>query len=257
MFLLSRLKTLFLLSVALVLLAACGSSAREKEAEALYEKANALIARSQFDAAVPILDDIDRRFGKDNTPKVREWVVAALRTKGSILGQLDAGIAVFDEVAYRFGGDRDLGVRAQVANTLFAKVMILRGNRRYNAALAAYDDLDRRFGKDDALGVRVAIAEALHEKAWVLRIQGKDAAAIAVCNEIETRFRKDVDEIERRYGKNASGSLKKKPSGSGIGDDMYAFTLYDRVNEAKQEKCELPGRKEFEALGMWPDRGLD
>jgi tetratricopeptide (TPR) repeat protein len=167
-----RLKTLLLLSIVVMLLAACGdfsakdamsNSEEGKEALALISKGLDLAEQGKLDAAIAAYDEVDRRFGKDNTPKVREYVAMALIIKGLSLGRQgkpDAAIAAYDEIERRFGGDNTPEMREIVAKALFDRGLSLEEQGKFDAAIAVYDEVERRFGRDNTPEVRKLVSDA-------------------------------------------------------------------------------------------------
>ncbi|MDR0717399.1 MAG: tetratricopeptide repeat protein [Azoarcus sp.] len=132
------------------------------------------------DAAMAVYEEIDRRFGKDVSPDVREPVALALVNKGLILGQQgkpDAAMAVYEEIDRRFGQDASLGVRPPIAWALFNKGAALGQQSKPDAAMAVYDELDRRFGQDASPDARKVIAMAQGNLAEALLVHGRHAEA--------------------------------------------------------------------------------
>jgi tetratricopeptide (TPR) repeat protein len=94
-------------------------AAREKLVDYLFAQAAALGALNRSDEAIAIYDEIDSRFGDDNSPRLREQVASGLNNKGFMLyesGEPEAAISVFDAVSRRFGNDESQGAREQVVN---------------------------------------------------------------------------------------------------------------------------------------------
>jgi hypothetical protein len=55
------------------------------EAEAEIYKGWTLVRQGKFVEAIAVYDEIDRRFGQDDTPGIRKWVAEALVYKGVTL----------------------------------------------------------------------------------------------------------------------------------------------------------------------------
>jgi hypothetical protein len=75
--------------------------------------------------AIAVYDEIDRRFGQDDTYGVREEIARALLDKGLTLlerqGKSVEAIAVYDEIVRHFGKDDTPSVRKLVT---FARVFL-------------------------------------------------------------------------------------------------------------------------------------
>ncbi|MDR2165709.1 MAG: CDC27 family protein [Zoogloeaceae bacterium] len=260
------LKTLFLSSVAVMLLAACGDSARD-----LFSKGQALYQQGKYYAAIAAFDKVEQRFGKDNTPGVREQVARALLCKGHALNQQgkdEAAIVAFDEVEQRFGKDDSPGVREQVARALLGKGHALNRQGKDKAAIAVHDEIEQRFGKDNAPGVREQVARALLGKGHILAQRGKDEAAIAAnvakINAYATAYATYdaaitiYDEIERRFGKDDSPGVREQVARALLdrghilfqrGKYYVAITAYDQVKH-RFGKDDTPGVREQVARAL-------
>ncbi len=101
----------------------------------LFNKGVTLGKLSRSEEAIAVYDEIDRRYGKDESPGVRERVARALFNKGCRLGVLnrsEEAIAVFDEIDRRYGKDESPGVREQVAISLnssaFDRIMMAKAD---------------------------------------------------------------------------------------------------------------------------------
>ncbi|MDR3352969.1 MAG: tetratricopeptide repeat protein [Zoogloeaceae bacterium] len=214
------------------------SSPDEQAAKALFDKGIALLKQGNADAAIAAFDEVDRRFGQDVSPGVREWVARALGYKGVTLipqGDADAGIAVYDEIARRFGQDASPGVREQVALALLNKGVTLEILDKTDAAIAIYDEIERRFGQDDSPGVRGQVARA---KAGKKSLQGdspgeRELAAKALLDKVQPLWRHNkpdaaiavYDEVDRRFGQDASPGVR----------ELVARALFDKGETLVQQ----------------------
>lgn len=93
----------------------------DRPAQYLFAKGVTLGQLDKPEDAIAVYDELDKRFGADTTPAVREQVAKGLFNKGITLGQLDKPedeIAVYDELDKRFGADTTPAMRAQVARGL-------------------------------------------------------------------------------------------------------------------------------------------
>ena len=136
-----------------------------KMATFLFAKASALGQLEQPQDEITVYDEIDRRYGRDDTPGMRERVAGALVNKGFTLGKLEQpqeAIAVYDEIDRRYGKDDTPGLREQVASALFNKGITLGQLAKPQEAIAVYDEIDRHYGNDAAPGVRERVAGALN-----------------------------------------------------------------------------------------------
>ena len=131
-------------------------------------------------AAIDAYDELDRRFGTDDHPPVRERVASALVNRAVVLGRRDgdtAEIDAYDELDRRFGTDDHPPVREQVARALFNRAVVLGRRDGDTAAIDAYDELDRRFGTDDHPPVREQVARALFNEGSIRICAGQAAQA--------------------------------------------------------------------------------
>ncbi|MDR1890314.1 MAG: tetratricopeptide repeat protein [Zoogloeaceae bacterium] len=107
------------------ILGACASSSpgnhggvsRESHARALINKGVALRELGKPEAAIAAYDQLEERFGKEDSPAMRELVATALINKGAALmkqGKPEAAFAAYDQVEARFGQDESPGMREMV-----------------------------------------------------------------------------------------------------------------------------------------------
>jgi tetratricopeptide (TPR) repeat protein len=149
---------------------------REQVVRGLVNKGGMLARLDKPKEAIAVYDEIDRRFGKDESPGVREQVARGLFGKGITFGKLDKReeeIAVYDEIDKRFGKDESPGVREQVAGGLFSKGITLGKLDKCEEEIAVFDEIDRRFGKDESRGVRERVAKARNGLAFGRMISAK------------------------------------------------------------------------------------
>jgi tetratricopeptide (TPR) repeat protein len=125
---------------------------------------------------IAVFDEVDRRYGKDDSAALREQVANALVYKCITFGQLDRredGIAVIDEVDRRYGKDDSPALREQVAKTLIFKGITLGHLCRSEEAIAIYDEIESRYGNDATPGLRQQVARALNARAFARILQAK------------------------------------------------------------------------------------
>jgi tetratricopeptide (TPR) repeat protein len=106
-------------------------------------------------AASALLDEVIRRYGKDEAQATRNAVAEALLFKARMIvftpGAFDKAMALFDE-ADRHVGRNPTALAVTVNNSALlgaankAALLLLRG--RYGEALSLFDDMEKRFGKD-------------------------------------------------------------------------------------------------------------
>ena len=131
----------------------------------LFAKAVALGSLDKSEEAIVVYDEIDQRFGKDESPGIREQVGKGLVNKGvtlSTLGKSKEAIGVYDEIDQRFGKDESPGIRKLVVTGLVNKGGSLGILGKSEEAIVVYDEIERRFGKDQTSGVRGQVANALN-----------------------------------------------------------------------------------------------
>ena len=221
-----------------------------KIAQYLFAKGVTLGALGKSEEAIAVYDEIDRRFGKDESPGVREQVAGGLFNKGATLGALgksEEAIAVYDEIDRRFGKDESPGVRERVAMGLFNKGGRLGALGKSDEAIAVYDEIDRRFGKDESPGVRERVAKGLFNKGVRLGVLGKSDEAIAVYDEIDRRFGKDESPGVRE--KVAMGLVNKGAALGALGKSDEAIAVYDEIDR-RFGKDESPGVRAQVAKGL-------
>jgi tetratricopeptide (TPR) repeat protein len=186
--------------------------AREWEVRALVHKGLVLVHQSKdlnldldqtqrkLEEALTVFNQVDRRFGEDKSPAVREWVVKALVQKGMILEkqivtplititviprlieenrpkikkqqqQREELVTFYEEIDRRFGQDQPLAVRTGVAEALIEKGTLLELLDRYDESFATYDEIVRRFSQEDSPTAREWTAKALVQKGrrWVFK----------------------------------------------------------------------------------------
>ena len=126
---------------------------------------------SEWDEALAACDEVLRRFGDSDAPKVVEQVAVALVIKATVLGELDRreeALAVCDEVLRRFDDGKAPLLPGQVARALVIKGAVLGELNRTDEALAVCDEVFDRFGGGDAPLVLTQAADALVNKSIVL-----------------------------------------------------------------------------------------
>ena len=126
---------------------------------------------SEWDEALAACDEVLRRFGDSNAPKVVEQVAVALVIKATVLrelGRREEALAACDEVLRRFDDGRVSLFAGQVARALVIRGAVLGELNRTDEALAVCDDVFDRFGDSDAPLLLAQAADALVNKSIVL-----------------------------------------------------------------------------------------
>ncbi|MFW2455079.1 tetratricopeptide repeat protein, partial [Methyloversatilis discipulorum] len=164
----------------------------DRHARLLFAKGVTFSQLGRNDDAITTYDDVDRRYGSDDTPALRERVANTLVNKGIALGRLgrdQEAINTYDEVARRYGTDNAPALREEVAGALYLKGIALGRLDRDEDAIATYDEIDRRYGNDNTPALRERVAAALVIKGFRLGRLGRHEDEIAT-----------YDEVDRRYG---------------------------------------------------------
>ena len=126
---------------------------------------------SEWDEALAACDEVLRRFGDSDAPKVVEQVAAALVIKATVLGDLsrrEEALAACDEVLRRFDDGRVPLLPGQVARALVIKGAVLGDLNRADEALAVCDEVFDRFGDSDAPLLLAQAVDALVNKSIIL-----------------------------------------------------------------------------------------
>ena len=195
----------------------------------------------QLEEAVSVYDELDRRFGNDESPGAREQVARGLLFKGVTLGKLgklEEEIAAYDELDRRFGQDKSPEVREQVTRGLLSKGATLCKLDKSEEEIAVYDEMDRRFGNDETLGVRVQVAGGLFNKGVTLGALHKSEKAIAVYDAVDERFGKDESPDLRKQV--AKGLFNKGATLGRLDKSEEAIAVYDEMDR-RFGKDESPG----------------
>jgi len=217
-----------------------------KMATFLFAKASALGQLEQPQEAIAVYDEIDRRYGKDDTPGLREQVASALVNKGNTLGQLakpQEEIAVYDEIDRRYGKDDTPGLRERVAGALVNKGITLGQLEQRQEAIAVYDEIDRRYGNDAAPGVRERVAGALNGGSFNRIISAKKNFDDAV-----QRKKLLAEAIERleRVRKSCSVDDRAMVMGN-LGYALFLDGQEERAKEPTSECLRLGGQELLDA----------
>jgi tetratricopeptide (TPR) repeat protein len=143
--------------------------------------------------SIPIFEEFETRFGKDDNPAIRELYVISLVEKGNALvrDHPEKAVAIYDEVVSRYAEDISPAIRAQAAHALLLKT------RSFKDPTAILNEIEHRFGKDAAPEIQEMVLEMLFIKAR-LRSGNKEEdqrAVLVICDEINRRFGKDNVEI--------------------------------------------------------------
>ena len=154
-------------------------------------EASGLEGQNRPAEALPIYDEVARRFGESDAPALLEWVATALGGKGRVLRTLnrpEEALAIYDEVVRRFGESDAPALLEQVATALVGKGSMFRTLNRPEEALAIYDEVVRRFGASDAPALLQWVALALGGKGLALRTLNRPEEELAIYDEVVRRF---------------------------------------------------------------------
>ena len=160
-------------------------------ARALFEQGEEIWERGRSEDALATIDELLRRFGATQKPKLLAGVASALINKGHMLRELgrpEEALATYDEVSRRFGQSETPGFLRAVASALFQKGGALSELDRSDSALAIYDEILRRFGQSETPDLLELVAKTLVCKGWMLGTQNRPEEALAAYDETLRRF---------------------------------------------------------------------
>ncbi|MDR1661562.1 MAG: tetratricopeptide repeat protein [Azoarcus sp.] len=217
----------------------------EKIVQELFDKGQTLSQQGDAREAIAVYDEIDRRYGNELDPALRNQVVTALFDNAANLGRegnLAAAVQVYAEIEQRYGNDD----KSWAVWALYYQGELQRQLRNMKAAIAAFERLDQRFGQERDAAIRPLAADALHKKAETLATNGDIEAAIAAYDEIDRRFAEDRDAGFRQravralfakgalLGKQGAGEETDSAwpaamSGRAAGDSAAAIVVYDDI----------------------------
>jgi len=180
--------------------------------------------QAEFESAMVVFDEFERRYGQDQDPAIREMAVLAFFQKAVALGHrprekdIDTyefsayrnkeSVAVLDELVRRYGADSDPAVREVAARALFAKASTFSQIGRHQDKDAAYAELDRRYGQDETPAVRVLVIQGLAGKAWGLVQDSNMSGQKTKDNYIPAIAA--MDEIIRRFGQDRNAEVQQQ-----------------------------------------------
>jgi tetratricopeptide (TPR) repeat protein len=153
---------------------------RERIAEAMIDKAEALSRKDEIETALLFHDEIARRFGNMNS---------ALFSRADTLcmqGNVEAMLAIYDDIGRRFANDARVASQIVFEMSKGGQYLQLSGNP--DAAIVLYDAIEQRFGQSAQREIQLQIAEMLLWKSEAFVRQGNLAAALALHDEIARRF---------------------------------------------------------------------
>ena len=158
-------------------------------------------------AAIPICEEVVRRFGDDDDRSPS--VAMALTLKGWAHERLEnrvEQIAAYDDLIGRFVGDDAPVIRHATCSALAKKVHALEQAGFFEAALETFSNLNDLFGEDNLPEVRVRVAEALATKGWVCVRMEENKEAVAAWDQVLSRCCGEGPEFEKA----AAGALNGK-----------------------------------------------
>ena len=170
----------------------------EAEARELVNRALQCVKSADPAAAIPLCEEVVRRFGDDEGRS--SSVALALGLKGWAHERLEnrpEQIAAYDDLLGRFLGDDTPVLRFVTCVALDEKAFALGKSGRFEAALETFSDLNDRFGEDDLADVRARVAEALASRGWVCARMGKNKEAVAAYDQVLSRYGGEGPDFEK------------------------------------------------------------
>jgi tetratricopeptide (TPR) repeat protein len=172
------------------------SDARLKLAEALFKgERGKRMCRPFPGEKIAFYDEIERRFGNDESPRMRAIVLKALIAKTDIAlhynGQVPEGNDASSLIRRRYATDNNPEIQALYAGALVSWAEW--GHRSFRAfnerpgPVISYDEIFARYQDSKNPGVRAAVAKALFNKATLMR----EEESLSRYDEIVQRFGKD------------------------------------------------------------------
>ena len=159
------------------------------EARELVSRAFQCVKSGDPVAAIPLCEEVVRRFGDDKDRS--SAVVVALLLKGRAHARLEnhvEQIAAYDDLVWRFIGDDAPTLRLATCTALAEKALALGRAGLFEAALETFSGLNDRFGEDDLADVRARVAQALVERGLVCVWMGKNKEAVAAYDQVLSRY---------------------------------------------------------------------
>ncbi|WP_028456178.1 tetratricopeptide repeat protein [Chitinilyticum litopenaei] len=175
---------------------------RIEHAKLLHTRAYEHVEAGEAEKALAIYQDIDRRYGSDPQPAMREQVAWALVGLGYAHGQQgrrDKAIAIYQEIDQRYRNDQLPAIREQVARALIGLGYQYGQQGRRDKAIATYQEIDRRY--------RNAPQPELHEQVTIALFN------LGVTYYQQARYDKEIatyQEIDTRYGNTRHPAVRKQ-----------------------------------------------
>jgi tetratricopeptide (TPR) repeat protein len=233
--------------------------ARLKLAEALYAAANRRVphcGRTFPGEEIAFYDEIERRFGRDKSPKMRVIVFKALIAAMNLAFLYDEHVSRGNDAARlmerRYATDSDPEIQALYAGALVSKVDLEHGYRsrsplsdkKREQFISLYDEILARYRSSKNPGVRAAVARALINKARIMR----DKERLSVYDEIIWRSGEDdIPEIRKEV---INALLEKGEVLQSLGRYGEAVSHYDNFMRFPWLGNELaPSRHEISYAG--------
>ena len=176
-------------------------AAHPQVADALITKAFTLIESGRTAEALPVYDDLVRRFGADTDPSVvRSVRWAQINTTGALnkLRRFEETLTRCGEIVERYGADPDPAVIVDVLSARLNKMEALAELQRTDEAISCFDEIVSicdGFEDGGASGLEIRIRQdhvsALGMKSMILLLQGKPEEALAASDEVVERFGAD------------------------------------------------------------------
>jgi tetratricopeptide (TPR) repeat protein len=158
------LEALPLFDEALKLVGGQDEKQRETAAKAVLQKATVLRELNRHEDAMNLCADLVKQIAATVMPVPVAGALFTIADTMSTMGRQDEALPLYDDVVKRFGGSNDQALRPVVAGALFSKSMLLRFKGRTAEALATYDEIIKRFGEASEPHLRNVAAMAKQSK---------------------------------------------------------------------------------------------
>lgn len=218
----------------------------ERYAGLMFARAVTLKELDQRQEAVEVYDEIDRRFGRNASPVMREQVAGALVNKGAALGQRGLhkdAIIVSDQILQRYGSDDSPAMREHISGALINKGISLGQLGRSEEAIAVYDEIEQRYGSDDNRVLRTRVSGALGGRAFLRILQAKQHWSVEEKRrELLALALEDLSRSKEQYSEANQAMI--------LGNLGYALFLSEQTDQAEEptrECLRLGGEKSLEA----------
>lgn len=209
----------------------------------------------QAERSIEYNDELIRRFGSTQVPKVQVLVVQAFFNRAGAMqnaGEAEAAVNGLNEVVARFGGSNVPDIQECVASALLNQGFLYGSLGEREAAIATYDDAIERFGDSARPKLRLPVAMSLLNKGSSLAaLESPEAMdmAVAIWDDLIERFGEDNEpdiqvQVVRAWTKKAGAHMKTERPNAAVAaiDDAvarYGATDYDDLRRTVATALEL------------------